>query len=341
VIAVEGVLGIVQAIYGFTQTGSFGGSNGDFVAGTIHPFPEAQLAFDNPAYAVNLSAMLLVCLAFPRALTARRKVCLVLGVAALLLASVVHALVFLIAAVVFAAVWTWRRAAQRPRQRQGAALVVLIAVLGFVGVRRNVDTIGAYIATAIDFEAVSVPRAILLGRVLFELPDDVPLQPLVGVGPGQFSSRASLIASGMYLGGPNAPKAVPFVTPASTHLADDYCISLLVAYSEIDDGSIGSSQQPFFSVLSIYTETGLVGLGLVLWLVGRVAWRARDRVKVHPELHPLGLAFVAGTGFFVLLGLQDNYWEVPQAIFVGALLFKLLYANLVAEPAEPSAGLEP
>jgi hypothetical protein len=43
------------------------------------------------------------------------------------------------------------------------------------------------------------------------------------------------------------------------------------------------------------------------------------------------MAVAAGAGliFLLLLGLQENYWEVPQAIFVGVLLNQVMLANLL------------
>jgi hypothetical protein len=160
----------------------------------------------------------------------------------------------------------------------------------------------------------------------------------VGLGPGQFSSRASLIASGLYLGGANDPQAPPFLTPQATRLAADYCLSLLIAYA--DQGEvIGSTHQPFFSVLSVYTELGAFGLVLVGWVVVRIVRRARRRAATDPTTRYRSVLFVAGVVFVALLGLQENYWEVPQAILIGLLLLRALGSNLRQAPrsAGPSA----
>ena len=49
----------------------------------------------------------------------------------------------------------------------------------------------------------------------------------------------------------------------------------------------------------------------------------------------MGVAF--GVMLFGALGLQENYWEVPQAVLIGLMLIKLLYANLMDGPRRPGS----
>jgi hypothetical protein len=329
-LAIEGTVGIVQAVHGAIETGAFGGANGDHVAGTIHPYLTSELAFSNPVFAVNMTIMIVATLALPD--VARQRVrALVLGAVALVLASVVHVLVFLIAAVLFALVTT-RRTRRVAKSRLGSLVVAgaLVAGLGYVALSDNLEGISRVGAQAVDLDALDIPRAILISRVATELPEDAPLQPYIGLGPGQFSSRASLIASGLYLGGPDSPRPVPLLSPQATRLASSYCFSLLVAYKE-SDLVIGSTEQPFFSMLSIYTELGIAGLMIVLAALLIAIRRVQRRVRERPELYARGLAFVTGTGFFTLIALQDNYWEAPQAMLIGVLLLQVLYATIVHE----------
>jgi hypothetical protein len=332
-VALEGGVGVIQALYGVSQTGSFGGANGDYVAGTIHPYLSPELAFSNPVFAVNMTVMLIACLALP-AFAQRKLKALGLGAVALVLASVVHALVFLVVAVAFAFITT-RRTQRVPRARTGRLVIAgaLIVGLGYVALADNLEGISRVGAQAIDLDAVDIPRAILLTRVFTELPEDAPQQPFVGLGPGQFSSRASLIASGLYLGGPDSPRPVPLLSPQATRLASSYCFSLLVAYKE-SDLVIGSTEQPFFSWLSVYTELGGIGLVIVLGSIWLVMRRVQRRVRERPELYARGVAFVAATGFFTLIGLQDNYWEAPQAMLIGMLLLHVLYATIMHESVD-------
>lgn len=335
-VAIQGSFGVVQAVYGALESGSFGGSNGDRVMGTIFPRFVAEGLGANPMFAVNMSLMLIACLAAPDAIRGARRQYLVIGVVALVLASVMHVLVYLVVAAVTAFAITRRRdPSDRRRGRTPRGLLVMIILVGsvsYVALPDNVAQITSVVSEAVNIESVT-PRMVLLLGVATELPADEPLQPIVGLGPGQFSSRASLIGSGLFLGGLANPKAAPFLEPQATILAERYCFSLLRAYSENAD-YIGSSQQPFFSLLSVYTELGFLGLGLVLLAVLRLVRRIRARIRVRPDLRPQGVALTCGILFLLLLGLQENYWEMPQAVLVGLLLLKSLYANFVCLASE-------
>lgn len=321
----QGALGIVQYAYGVVDTGRFG--EGDYVEGTIHPQLSSDANFSNPIFAVNITLMLLACISMPGVLTKGRAK-LVVGAVALVMASVFHVLVFLLGGFVIARIATRVRVrTSGPRKPRSKWMLALLVVGGLGAATFPVRLLSTYAGDVLDMEALAVPRAILMYRVFTELPHDAPLQPYIGLGPGHFSSRASLIASGLYLGGPDTPKVVPLMTPQVTYLALEYCISLLLAF--IDSEAVGSTQQPFSSFMSVYTELGLVGLVLILWTVLRIVRRVQTTLRVHPQRRPQAVAFCTGVFFLLLLGFQENYWEAPQAILVGLLLLKALYATLV------------
>lgn len=330
-VLVQGIVGTVQAVYGATQTGTFAGDNGDIVAGTIYPHLSPERAFGSAIFVVNMTVMIIVGLAIPGTFAGRRRIHLAVGIVSVVLASVVHALVFLVAAVLVAWILTRPIAVKRPMARPGRQLpltALLMAVVSYFAIADNVAHTGGVVEKAVDLEAQDVPRSILLTRVLNELSSEQPLQPFVGLGPGQFSSRASLIATGLYLGGPDHPKTLPLLSTQATRVAEEYCVSLLIEFADQKD-VIGSSEQPFFSALSIYTELGAMGLIAVTLVVFEWLRRVRRRVRTTPALRFHAGLLVAGLVFMVLLGVQDNYWETPQAMLVGFLLLKLLYVNVL------------
>jgi hypothetical protein len=336
-VLIQGIVGTVQAVYGATQTGTFAGDNGDIVAGTIYPHLTPERAFGSAMFVVNIIVTIVVGLSIPSTFGGRRRIHLAVGIVAVVLASVVHALVYLVAAVVLA--WILIRPAARNvaatnRGRGLPVTILVVSVLSYFAIADNVAQTGQVTERAFDLEGLATPRSILLTRVLTELPDEQPLQPFVGLGPGQFSSRASLIASGLYLGKPGAPKSVPLLPPQATQVAQDYCFSLLLEFSDRKD-VIGSSEQPFFSVLSIYTELGAMGLLAVALVMVTWLTEIRRRARTNPAVRFSAALLVAGLMFMFLLGLQDNYWETPQAILVGFLLLKLLYVNVVSPVTDP------
>jgi hypothetical protein len=91
----------------------------------------------------------------------------------------------------------------------------------------------------------------------------------------------------------------------------------------------GSSEQPFFSWLDLYTETGLLGLIVVFGSIARLVLRVRAHAHGRPETRFQALLCIGGIVFLVLLGWQAAYWEIPQAIFVGVLALKVMYANVM------------
>ncbi len=334
-IVVQGVIGIIQAVYGATQTGTFGGGNGDHVQGTIYPFLGVEGGFANPMFATNMVLMLLACLSMPGVLSGPRRNYLVIGVVALVLASVVHVMAFLIAAGGLA--WFITRSRKPPTkatkasQRRVVAVGVFAVVLGFAAIPQDFVN-GCNIAEhAVNVDALEVPRAIMLYRVFTQLPEEAPLQPIIGLGFGQFSSRASLMSSGMFLGTEDARRSLPIGSPQATRLATDYCVALLIAFAESMQ-TMGSTHQPFFSFLSVYTELGLIGVLVLLLAIFRVLRRVQRKSREHPELRFPAFLFTTGTLFVVFLGFQENYWEIPQAILVGLLLLKVAYANIIHDP---------
>src|SRR5690606_10620420 len=110
------------------------------------------------------------------------------------------------------------------------------------------------------------------------------------------------------------------------------CVDLHVIVSELE--GIGSTHQPFFSLLTVYTELGLVGIVCLLIVLLRVLATIRRRGVDAPERRSTLVLVATGTLFLVLLGFQQTYWEIPQAILIGCLVLKVLYAHNMYDHAE-------
>ncbi len=320
--------GTAQVVYGFSQTGTFDQSTGDFVEGTIAPALSASRAFANPMYAANMSFMLLFLLTyylrFRRGLAA-----LCLGGAALVFASVVHVLVFLVCSVLVAVIlYGWRFVIRlRPASIAIGVFILLIPVLVYKLLPHNVQSARNIIEERL---ASKDTRARSTERALITLPKRYPLMRFVGLGPGQYSSRAALINSGLYLKGFNVSGAFSSVGHSFSPTQRKYLLDL---WMEADRNPYyGSTQQPYYSWLSIITEFGVpVFLAIVLAVTGAL-FKMRMRVKTET-----GRAAAIGWGASVLLlfllGAQENYWEIPQAILIGAALMKILKAATFEESA--------
>jgi len=321
VVLVEAAFGIVQAIYGYWTSGSFDGANGDLVQGTIFPYFYGDGAFANPMYGAGLTLMVLALVPLARW---RRGYALavVLGAVALVMASVVHQLIFLVLAMLLAYMWV------RPRLPFSRAVVPIIAV-GLATPVLVLLLLPGNLATLRDiveqFREGSSPRRLILERVAEAMPESYPYMPVVGVGPGQFSSRAALINTGYFAGSPRAPRDYgPLIRNAIPAPMREFLFELWIANANYR--YYGSSQKPFFGWLSVYTEFGALGL-LAAAVVIVVALVRLPRRSKDIRLGLLSFSVAAMIFFIVLLAFQENYWEVPQAVLPGLILVKVMHAQ--------------
>ena len=320
VVFIEAIWGLTQAVFGTLETGKLAGSTGDYVEGTIHPSLHPELAFSNPIFATNMALLLIIMI--PAVVYERKwRVPFVLGLCALVLASVVHVLFLLAVAVGIAILLYYPKwlASYRGLLLLAALTiaVLMIAVIIDTGAQRFRRL------TELTLNS-STPRALVLHRVAKDLPKDYPLAPLVGLGPGQFSSRAGLITTGLFFGGADNPRTLPLLPAGMSDAFDKYVLDLWLDGPSIANSS---STRAWFGWLSVYVEWGALGILACITLALYLLLSVRKR---NPGTFYRIHATVFGTGvlFILLLGVQENYWEVAQAILLGSMLLKVLYANL-------------
>ena len=117
--------------------------------------------------------------------------------------------------------------------------------------------------------ADSTPRASVILNLVTLIPRKYPFMPLVGLGPGQFWSRAALLASGLYLGKGN--KSLPFIPAQSSQAFREY-LAPLVTKARKPGFRSSPTVEPFFSCLTVYTEfwlpclIGIFGSAIVFLL---------------------------------------------------------------------------
>lgn len=331
VILIEAVLGIIQACYGFiVHTGSFAGTNGDHVEGTIHPALASELSFSNPMFAINITLMLLAIL--PTVVVDRKgKLPFILGLLSLILASVLHA-IFLLGVAVALSIVLYRPILLTRKSGIALALFIMIGVVfAFSFLGNATRLLASFYTLTVNAET---PKSIVVIRAFREMPADIPGILLIGTGPGQFSSRAGLIGTGLYFGNVSQPVSLPLFSPGMSDIFRDYVLDLW-QFFPYPVGQRSSTTMPFFSWLSVYVEFGLLGfitcVGCLVWLLLRIQKRKGDIVV---RLHHL--AFGASAIFIFLLGIQENYWEVSQALLIGLMLMKVQFANLVYLPFRAS-----
>ncbi|RPI19785.1 MAG: hypothetical protein EHM65_01100 [Acidobacteriales bacterium] len=252
----------------------------------------------------------------------RYALAMCMGAVALVLASVLHQLAYLSLAVALAYLWV------RPPLRLSRAAVALMSFLGLTLLLSlallpgNLTTFNGIVT---EFLHGKTPRRVILERVFTDMPEKYPYMPLAGLGPGQFSSRAALMNTGFYFGSPRAPKDFsPWLRNAIPEPMRESLLPLWLRTKAVKYH--GSSQKPYFGWLSVYTEFGGVGTLLALSAIGLALWRLPRRAKVLP-IGLLSFACASMIFFIALLALQENYWEVPQAVLPGLLLMRTIHAQ--------------
>jgi len=335
ILIVEAGYGILQGVVGFLVRGTLDGATGDFVRGTIELNLLSHAGTgSNQMYAILMSTLLLfVVAATPGRGVRRKRQPTAIAWLAWLQASVMHSIVYLAAATSMAGLGdTFLRVrnkllgGQRGRWKTRLKLFGALAVTAGVvmlALPQNLATLPRHVRdTFLISESGVSEKAVATYNTIFRLSRDEPVQPFVGLGLGQYSSRAALIRSGEYL---SARVPIPVYANEYTQA---YILSLWESFSERHPGG-GSTYFPFYSWLSVYGELGILGVVAVTVLLAMTAWRIlRRRSAVFRYLSLVTLILLI---YVAMLGLQDNYWEWTQAIFPAFLILRLAIQYLERE----------
>ena len=324
VIALEAPIGIAQATYGFLQNGTFDIANGDRVQGTINLSFSPSGNASNRIFATNMALALIAVVPYIFLFRKWRKWLFLAGAAALVLASVVHILYFLIISMVLALLVYHPEALLKSRRQISLLItIVLIFMCAWFLLPNNMQLVQTHFQQIRNNQN---PKMILLSRIINEVPKQYPASLIIGLGPGQFASRAGLISTGMYFGGPLDPKPLPLISPSVTPAIGDYLMDLWLWVVQLKRPA-GSSLRPFSSWLAMLSEFGLMGFMLIaicVWIIitRKVPRGSYDRMWAF--------SFVTGVTFLFLIGIQEFYWETPQMLLPGVLALKAMHAQQLA-----------
>lgn len=322
----ESSLGISQGIVAFFIKGSLDTDTGDLVRGTLELGFQQNTTASNPIFAILITSLFLFLVSTQIRFTWIDTICYLTFACALILASVLHVYIYLAIAVVLATSLYMFRDIKR-----SILMTALFLAVGFVLwfyilpilMPNNVSHLSDHATKLMD---VSETSKSLKSRVtydtIFELPQSIPIQPLIGLGPGQYSSRAALMASGYYLNS-------GFIYRYMSDMSYRYIIQ---PYTLIRGTAFSSTHFPFYSWLTIYGELGLVGLTLVLtYLFYFVFFILKNRIVTFPTMNASLLCMI----FFVsLLAFQDNYWEFTQAVTPIVIFIVLLRDYIWVEKSQ-------
>ncbi|MDJ1484994.1 hypothetical protein QNI16_31130 [Cytophagaceae bacterium YF14B1] len=331
VILIEGIIGILQFVI-VTVTGITYIINGDSVQGTIgiDAILNGNAGFGNQIFVISM--IFFIFLFIPYVLQQHKYYYVVLvGLLSIMLAGVLHVFVSLVWALLFTILFYRKNLIFSDLSKiiGGVAMALLMLLpleFFFPGISKT---------TAVFFQIYQdrdSPKFEAMDNAFDKLPEQYPLVSLIGLGPGQYSSRAGLISSGNYYGSkmnflPNEVsepfrKLFQHTWLEYTHGSDRYGNSTM--------------HRPFFSILSLFAEFGFVGLGLFLGCILYFFMKIRLLFVFFKERKNkvnTYLAFAMGVLLIMLVFIStfENYLETVQALLPGMMLFKVLYSQLLTE----------
>lgn len=152
-----------------------------------------------------------------------------------------------------------------------------------------------------------------------------PKNLLLGVGMGQFGSRAALIATGEYLS-----FELPHRLTGESTYYHDFIRPAELEY--LNHGEESAISKPYCSVLNLIVEFGVPLALLLVFAVSKQFYRNRQLTRsFDSHTRAVGLWANVGLVFFVLCCFIENYVEFPQAIFVPTLLYVAAQASTRTE----------
>ncbi len=333
-VAVEATLGLTQVILYVIRTGAnFDSSTGDIAQGTLNLFSflDPGANFNNQLYTNNL--LILLIFLTPHAIVKRKGIWIcVLGFLAILMASVWHLFIAFLVAFIIIVLYFSRTFLKLSVNRIVIGMFLICAVtLAIAFQPRNFILVRHYYNVITTFKS---PKAKVTINSLVDLPKEAPWVYFIGLGPGQYSSRAGLIGTGKYFGDFINPKKMPVIKPAVSTPFKNHVYPLWeeVSLNPLYYGN-STMARPFYSILSVMIEFGYIIFAILVLLMFRLIRRIKnfyERAIYEKDylkaFYAISCAVVCL--FLVIISFFENYLEVAQAIFIGLLLIKYFYSTV-------------
>ena len=329
-VVIEASIGIIQYIYKIVNDG-WGVATGDSVEGTIDIYPAAGGGFNNPIFIISMIFLTSFLFAFKNYYKYHNSdikilnIAIVLGTISIILGTVIHALLFFLISLITVKLFSIRGKIKKKIIKVKYLIVVLLIIIMTVNVSQyampHIALIKFYTEYLIkDYE--KFPKSDITIKAFTSIPKEEPYMVVMGLGPGQFSSRASLILSGYYIGGKDYSSRSQ-LGKKSNPIMEKYLLPLIINPKTSLEGS---TSKPYYSILSLFTELGIVGIFIFMFFLTIIFMRInKNKTIFHKKIKYMFLVQIL---FLLLLGIQENYWELTQAIYPGLLLMKLEYSSL-------------
>lgn len=308
-LAIQVFIGLFQVV----MIGGIDGAEGDFIQGSLqwNSFKTRDSGgFNNQIYAIALINIILFLF---KHLFKSLKWLLFLSLTVVLLTGVIHVIVCVILSLVTASVFFL------PLRVINKALIsigVLIASIYFF-LPSNFYLFTHYYE--LSQQEGAAPKIAVTYNTFNYLKKN-PKVLFFGTGIGHYSSRASLVNSGAY------NDNLTFLSNQSTPFKQ--VVKPLWDRFRFNKARFGNStiHRPFYSMLSFFTEFGLLISSVILYFFYKYLKQLRKRLststsrKTKSEIYILLIMIF----FNLYLGVFENYYELPQAILPGIILMIIL-----------------
>lgn len=334
IILIESALGIFQAVaYVAINGGNFDSATGDVVQGTLSPlsFLDPAGNFNNQIYTANLLVLLMFYI--PYVVSQRKGYAIAaIGFLAILMASVMHLLIAFLVAIALIAPYYSRSLIKISGTRLILVVCIVLAlVLAMFLQPKNFALISYYFERIVTNDSPKTEATVVS---VTKLPQEYPWVYVIGLGPGQYTSRAGLIGTGHYFGEFKKPKPVPFI---NEQISEPFKKYIYKSWEDVSTNvaKYGNStmSRPFYSALSIVMEWGYVVFFCILFVliasIRRIKRWYLNHIASKDMLRSFyALACASLLVFYFMMAFFENYLEVTQAIFPGLLLFRYFYSFL-------------
>lgn len=331
-IAIQGIVGVLQfivALYLSNEKYGVTSSIGDFVSGTVGGWTPA-LKFENPTYVINMIGLLLYVVIFSASFLGkiRLKWALVIALASVLLAGVVHLVLMFVCSLTIAVLLILMylgRISKRTKYVLFLLPIIITIFYFFYGGYIQGHFLGMSVAAA------SSAKIAVTTDMIFNFPQEGLLYPAFGVGPGQMISKVSVFRSGFSLQSMNFEETgLPFIPPKHSSLSDTYLFNHIKGNPILYASSLHS---PFYGLMTLYSEFGIVGL-LLHWVLLIIFFiktlRRIKKYKRHTHSLLWGLGCCTMLLFFLMVSFISYYIEISQCVFIPMLVTYMCYNNIGA-----------
>lgn len=326
-ILVEGIIGVIQYIIVASLDYTWV-SVGDLVQGTVgflSVFNPNKVGFGGVIYAILMTQYILF--ATPQVLINKKGyIILIIGVIALCCTITLHVILSLIIAIVLTSLLFQKASVFNLNNMLKAAMSMSIFLILFAVISpNNFKLTLSYVKSYSEFKSLKI---IATGKTVVTIPSDNPYSIVIGLGPGQYTSRAGLILSGKYLGGGklNGSSFPPVII---SNPIQKYALAEIDEYLTNPTYGTSTMSTPYYSYLSVLTEFGLPIFCLLLMGIVRYLFKLRKKYFLLSQFPETKMdryyAFICASSiiFLCMISFFENYLEVPQAIFPGLLLLFL------------------